>query len=112
MSLVVTERRSLPRLLNLRLAILAQINPTKHRELLPATLSISYHSLRRLLASDAVNQILQLWLTHPEVEQQQAEPAVDLVHAVIEVETVDEGAEDVVGHAEAETRARRRNGSL
>ena len=49
---------------------------------------------------------------HPEVELQQAEPAVGLAHAVIEVETVDEGAEDVVGHAAAETRARRRNGSL
>lgn len=46
------------------------------------------------------------------MEQQQAEPAVDLAHAVIEVETVDEDAEDVVGHVEVETRARRRNGSL
>ena len=46
------------------------------------------------------------------MEQQQAEPAVGLAHAVIEVETVDEGVEDVVGHAEAETRVRRRNGSL
>ena len=98
--------------MNLRLAILAQINPTKHRELLPATLSTSHHSLRRLLVSGSVNQRLQLWLTHPEVELQQAEPVVDLAHAVIEVETVDEGAEDVVDHAEAETRARRRNGSL
>ena len=92
--------------------MLAQISPTKHRELLPATLPISYHSLRRLLTSDTVKQRLQIWLTHPEVEQQQAEPAVDLAHAVIEVETVDEGAEDVVGHVEVETRARRRNGSL
>ena len=40
------------------------------------------------------------------------EPAVDLVHAVIEVETVDEDVEGVVGHAVGETRARRRNGSL
>ena len=46
------------------------------------------------------------------MEQQQADPVVDLAHAVIEVETVDEDVEGVGAHAGAETRVRRRNGSL